>query len=152
MIYVEPTAKFGADEREVGWLMRDEDRDELWELGRTTPLEAVEQSIETSTEAYVAYDEEGTPIAVFGALTSVLGDVGVPWLLGTRGVDDHAREYMQLGRKFSAHMLTTCASLENVALARNRRSLVFLSRMGFDIGRPFKTLTGVEAVRFTMEK
>ena len=151
MIRVEPITTYTADAREVAQNMRREDREELWALGRSLPEDAVTQSIEMSTEAYVVFSAQ-TPIAVMGANTPALGDVSVPWLLGTRGVDAHASEYMRLGRKFTAHLLEKSALLENLALSTNRRTLVFLSRMGFAIGEPFKVPTGAEAVRFTMEK
>jgi len=131
--------------------MRKEDRDELWILGRTLPSDAIETSIRVSNEAYIVYVSE-KPAAVFGASIPVLGDVGVPWFLGTRAVDDHATEYMRKGREFTAHLLTQCERLENIALKSNRRTLVFLSRMGFVIGQAFRTATGAEAVRFTMER
>tara|TARA_X000001316_G_scaffold12173_1_gene6019 strand:+ start:3403 stop:3867 length:465 start_codon:yes stop_codon:yes gene_type:complete len=151
MIRVLPITTLVSDAQYVARFLRQEDRDELWELNHSLGHEAVRQSIEASTEAYLAYADD-KPIAVFGASVPVLSDVGVPWFLGTRGVDLHANEYMRLGRKFTQHLLARCVMLENIALRRNRRSLVFLSRMGFAIGEPFITATGAEAVHFTMER
>ena len=151
MISIHPVSAYNTEACDVADGLRREDRDELWALGRSTPHEAVRQSIEASTEAYVAR-WSGSPIAVFGANVPTLSDVGVPWFLGTREVDHRAAEYMRMGRRFTAHLLTQCDTLENIALRANRRTLVFLSRMGFAIGTPFRTATGAEAVRFTMEK
>lgn len=136
-----------ADASYVAAHMRQEDADELWRLGRSTPRGAVERSIGMSNEAYVAYVDD-VPVAVFGAHMPVIGSYGVPWFLGTRGVDDHAAEYIAWGRRFTDHLLETCDVLQNMALASNRRSLVFLKRIGFAIGEPFRVATGAEAVLF----
>lgn len=149
-LVIEPIAAPDARSQHVAQFMRQEDRDELWALSRTLAPEAVRQSVEASTEAYVALNK-GEPIAVFGAVVPALGRHGVPWLLGTRGVDDCAKEYFQVCRKFVAHLAKSCDVLQNMALADNRKTLVFLSRVGFDIGKPFKTATGAEAVLFRME-
>lgn len=149
-VAVAPISEYTADAAYVAEHMREEDVAELWQLSRTTPEAALRSSISLSREAYVA-SVAGEPIALFGASAPVIGRHGVPWLLGTRLVDQHQREYAELARSFTAHMLLTCDVLENVALAANRRSLVFLKRVGFDIGKPTRLATGVEAVLFRME-
>lgn len=138
------------DVRHVARHMRMSDRDELWALGRTNASDALRQSLAVSTEAYVAYDGE-EPIAVFGANIPALGGFGVPWLLGTPRVDHRAREYFPWARRFIAHLLERCDTLQNMASAENRKTLIFLSRLGFDIGEPFVTPTGARGVLFTME-
>lgn len=151
IVRVEPITTYTEGARRVALALRREDVDELWKISRSRPEEAVEQSIIGSTEAYTAWIGD-TPVAVMGASISTLGRYGVPWLLGTRGIDDHAAEYIRMARKFLAHLHESCDVLENVALASNRRTLVFLSRMGFDIGKPIKVRARVEAVIFRSVK
>ena len=150
-VRVVPVDHVTSDVIEVGRNLRQEDRDELWELSRITGVAAAKRSVELSTEAYVAYDGQ-IPIAIFGASIPAIGEYGVPWFLGTRGVDRCARDYLEMGHKFVAHLFTRCEELENMASVKNERTLAFLSRLGFDIGEPFRTLTGACAVRFTMKR
>lgn len=149
-VRVEEVSGYNDDARHVARFMRQSDRDELWALGRTLAHDAIRQSLAVSTEAYIAYDDD-EPIAVFGANIPALGSFGVPWLLGTPGVDHRAREYFPWGRRFIEHLLTQCDTLQNMASADNRKTLVFLSRLGFDIGEPFTTPTGSRGVLFRME-
>lgn len=134
----------------VATRMRQEDVDELWALSRTKPVAAVRASIRVSTEAYVAYVGE-EPVAVFGVSAPVIGGYGVPWFLGTRGVDGHETTYFRMARRFIAHLLTKCDTLENMADARNRRTLVFLSRLGFAMSEPFRVPSGAYAIMFKKE-
>lgn len=130
--------------------MREEDVEELWSLSRVTPEEAVRSSVDVSNEAYVAIAEE--PLAVFGVFAPALGDVAAPWFLGTDGVRGHGGEYIRWGRRFIEHLHREHAVLRNAALATNRDTLVFLSRLGFDIGKPFLTVSGAEAVLFERKR
>jgi hypothetical protein len=150
-IRIERITTYTADAADVARFMRFEDREELWQLSHSVPEDAVAQSIEMSDEAYVAFAGP-YPVAVFGVGTTALGNHGVPWFLATREADAHSKMYMKMARKFLAHLLERCGTLSNVALASNRRSLVFLSRMGFDIGQPYTTQTGAVARHFVMER
>lgn len=150
-VEVIPIKAYGDEAEHVVRNMRNEDRRELWALSRSTPEQAVRSSIIYSSEAYVATNQ-GTPIAVFGAAIPAIGGIGCPWFMGTRGVDDCAKEYITMGRKFTAHLLEQCDILSNVALAENRKTLVFLRRMGFDIHDPVVLPSGVRAVAFEMRK
>lgn len=150
-VTVRPVVGMTNDAMHVARFMRQEDRDEMWQLSRTLGSEAIRRSVVLSSEAYIAYDD-AEPIAVFGANIPVLGEYGVPWFLGTRGVDRRAREYLTMGRKFVDHLLTQCQLLENIASADNIKTLRFLSVLGFDIGEPFNVPTGGRAVRFTLKR
>lgn len=151
-LHVEPVKTYDWRAREVARNMRHEDVTELWELSRTRPREAVEQSIRMSSEAYVAM-MGSEPVAVFGASSAALGDVAVPWMLGTRALDDVAAEHTALTRRFVAHLFETKDLLYNMAHIDNRRSLVYLRRVGFTIGKPFTVpRTGATAVMFEMRR
>lgn len=153
MISVRETTGYDFDAQHIALFMRAEDRQELWDIGRRLPWEAVVKSLELSTEAYIATDTvAGEPVAVFGAYRDALGDVAVPWLLGTRGVDRNAGAYIKLTRKFCAHLLRSATRLENVALESNRRTLGFLSLAGFVMDEPTTLQNGARVVRFWMEK
>jgi len=148
-VYIEPVATMTPDVLRVAQSLRREDVDELWALSRVRPIEALRRSVAVSTEAYVAFNRDA-PIAVFGANVPALGGYGVPWLLGTRGIDECATEYFRLARRFIAHLRRGCDVLQNMALASNRKTLVFLSRLGFVIGEPFTVASGATAVVFSM--
>lgn len=150
-VEVRPVRTYDVLAHYVATHMRHEDVEELRLLSRTTPQAALKQSIEMSDEAYVAV-ADGKPAAVFGAHVPVLGRRGVPWMLGTRGVDRNRQSLLQFGRAFTDHLMRRCDRLDNVALAANRRSLVMLARIGFEIGDPFEVREGVCAVQFWKER
>jgi len=150
-IRIVPIDKPNDATRSVSLRLRDEDVHELWALGRVAPKEAVVRSVQMSTEAYVVMADD-EPIAVFGVYIPVLGRTGVPWFLGTREVDRHARAYVRMGRRYIAHLLDRCDVLMNMASAESTTSLRFLSAMGFDIHEPVVLPSGARAVTFSMEK
>lgn len=150
-IEIEPVSATTPDVLYVSDRMREEDVAELWALARYTPEAAVRQSVEVSTEAYLCR-VDGEPAAVFGANAPVLGGVSIPWFLGTRAVDRHAAEYVRWGRRFTDHLLTTHDRLVNMAHVDNRRSLVYLRRIGFTLGRRVRVATGAQAVIFERAK
>lgn len=148
---VAPLERYTHEAHAVAQNLREEDIEELWMLSRSEPEDAVKRSIGASDEAYIVR-MWGKPVAVFGACAPALGTFGVPWLLGTRGLDACPNEIISYSRRFTDHLLERCTMLENTALASNRRTLVFLKRVGFDISAPYRVATGADAVTFRKER
>lgn len=150
---IHPATGYCDEIAHVAKYIRQEDEDELWALSRDTPRGAIKASAEMSDELYFAM-HRGAPIAVLGAATNctALGGRGVPWLLGTRGMDACPNEIISYARAFTDHLLETCDVLENIASVDNRKTLVFLSRIGFAISEPFEMPTGAMAVTFRKER
>lgn len=149
-VVIHPVEGYSDEVHHVAKHMRQEDVEELWQLGRNEPEAALRQSMRATTEAFVVY-RGGEPVGVMGAVLPVLGSHGVPWLLGTRGLDHCRREIVHYGKVYTEHLLTRCKMLENIALASNTKTLVFLKGIGFDISDPITLSTGVKAVVFRKE-
>jgi hypothetical protein len=75
--------------------------------------------------------KKDTPIAVFGV---GYGDkMGIPWMLGTDGVEGAALAIVRHSKEFVAQMLEQFDYLENYVDARNTLSLNWLKWCGFTI-------------------
>lgn len=71
---------------------------------------------------------------VFGlSPVSMLGDQGVPWLVGTPLIDRHRGSFIRLSRSYIPRMLAAYPTLLNIVDARNVKSIAWLKRMGFTI-------------------
>jgi hypothetical protein len=130
--------------------MREGDVDELRALSNTTPEEGLRRSVRLSQDNYVGFWDQ-TPVAVFGCYTVELGLRGVPWLLGTPELGEHRVEFLQQSKKYMKHLLARHTKLENVVHVDNRASIVYLSRLGFQMTDPYTMPNGAQAMTFYKE-
>ena len=78
---------------------------------------------------------EGMVVAVFGDATySILGSVGVPWLISTIHVERHARAFLKVCKPEVQGMLTRHHHLINYVDARNTSAIRWLKWLGFTFG------------------
>lgn len=78
---------------------------------------------------------DGQIVAVFGdAVHSLLGSVGVPWLISTVHVEHHARAFLKVCKPEVQGMLTRHRHLFNYVDARNAAAIRWLKWLGFDFG------------------
>ncbi|MBA4359810.1 MAG: hypothetical protein C0411_03645 [Pseudomonas sp.] len=78
---------------------------------------------------------EGMVVAVFGDATySILGSVGVPWLISTVHVERHARAFLKVCKPEVQGMLTRHHHLINYVDARNTSAIRWLKWLGFTFG------------------
>ena len=78
---------------------------------------------------------DGHIVAVFGdAVHSLLGSVGVPWLISTNHVERHARAFLKVCKPEVQGMLTRHRHLINYVDARNTSAIRWLKWLGFDFG------------------
>lgn len=143
-----------ADLQHVGTYMRHADAVEVDASSGHTPIEALQFSVNASQFSAVA-SMNGVPFVVFGLSIRrcITGDVGHPWLLGTGDIVTHAREFLKHSYTVRDEMLNQCPLLMNYVHADNRKSIQWLSRLGFKIGpaQPFG-LKGQLFHRFSLEK
>ncbi len=77
----------------------------------------------------------GHIVAVFGdAVHSVLGSVGVPWLISTIHVEKHAKAFLKVCKPEVQGMLTRHRHLINYVDARNTAAIRWLKWLGFHFG------------------
>ena len=80
---------------------------------------------------------EGQVVAVFGdAPFSILGSVGVPWLISTVHVQQHARAFLKVCKPEVQEMLTRHRHLMNYVDARNTAAIRWLKWLGFTFAPP----------------
>lgn len=131
--------------------MRAADVTELRHLGREDPLSAVTQSAARADEVYLAYFD-GQPAAIFGVgRMAVLGNVGVPWFLGTDDVPRAARLMVVDANMAVASWRRKYGLLQNTVSVKNTVSVRWLTRLGFEFGPAFTTPFGGTAMTFTMK-
>lgn len=113
-------------------LVRQADIDEITEaLG--IPME--EALLEGAADNGKKIVVDGKVVAVFGDATySILGSVGVPWLISTIHVEQHARAFLKVCKPEVMDMLTRHAHLMNFVDVRNTTAIRWLKWLGFTFG------------------
>lgn len=95
----------------------------------------------------------GRPEAMFGVvMTSAIEGRGVPWMLGTDAIYDHAREMIRMAPQVMAWAFDSCRRLDNLVSAENGKAIRLLRRWGFTV-EDGKVMVGAVAFRpFWMER
>lgn len=134
---------------EHGWAvaatMRQCDRDEVWALGRYSPLEAVTGSLQAPGEHW-AYVVDNRCLAIFGCSYAPDALFGSPWLLAGVDAQPYARPLLRDGRALVERWVLQCGRLYNLVDARNTTSIRWLARLGFTFDEP--VLIGPDAMPF----
>jgi hypothetical protein len=104
-------------------------------LGDHDLLEAILASIRGSSLCWTALSGDEHLIAVFG-VAPISDRVGSPWMLGTDRLDHHAKSLMRLSPPFIRLMRDAFPHLVNFVHAENRKSIRWLSRLGFTLSPP----------------
>lgn len=117
-------------------LVRQADRDEITEALGVPMIEALAQAQAGSCKASKIV-AGGEVVAVFGdAVHSVLGRIGVPWLISTMHVERHPKAFLQVCKPEVAEMLTRHAELVNYVDVRNTAAIRWLKWLGFQFDEP----------------
>ncbi len=124
---------------DVSWLkrtLRPEDVAEVWASDHDKPGKALNDSFNSSTEAYTL-TRFGYPIAMFG-IVPVRGreDLAIIWLLGTPDIAKVKKSFVALTREVLKHFLTLYPCLFNFVDARYVKAVRWLSVCGATFGAP----------------
>jgi hypothetical protein len=77
---------------------------------------------------------DGRVVCMFGvAPVNLLGDTGVPWLLGSDDIERHAVTFLRGSKRYIAEMSRDYRLLTNYVDARNTLSIRWLKWLRFDI-------------------
>lgn len=131
--------------------IREPDRAEIWAASYQTPLRALSQAIEQSDYSAVG-TIDGEPVLMWGVLCeSFIGRLGVPWMIGTKMLDNNAFVFLRRCRAPLMKVLNNYDRLENYVDVRNTKSISWLRWMGFKIeeSQPYGSL-GMPFHRFWM--
>lgn len=114
--------------------MRQADRDEITGALGIPMIDALRECASGACKSSKIVID-GKVVAVFGdTVHSVLGRVGVPWLISTVHVDKYPRAFLQVCKPEVAEMLTRHGELINYVDARNVTAIRWLSWLGFEFG------------------
>jgi hypothetical protein len=123
-----------ADVRAVASHMRLADVIECAAVGKRDLRHALSEGIERSVSAWTA-EVDGVPALITGVapLHTLLGDTGVPWMLGTDLVTQHQRAFIRMSPDYIIRMLGAFSHLLNFVHAENTAAVRWLKRMGFSM-------------------
>ena len=116
--------------------LRQSDRDEAWKSWRLSAEEVVRISVRSSEDTFtILY--KGEPIGIFGvARQSLISDRGMIWFLGT---DQLEKIWFSFGKETKSIMKSLMEKYQFVANwvdGKNRRSIAWLKRSGFQMNAP----------------
>ena len=114
---------------------RKADEVECRAMSGRSALEAAQDSVQHSDPGWAGL-VDGTCVCVFGAAPSLVEDAGVPWLLGSRELDDLPLSLARRSRKYIRQMLDSYPYLYNLVDARHEASLRWLKWCGFRVIEP----------------
>lgn len=118
---------------ELARRMRCADRVEVWASHRTTPRQAVAQSMRMSRDTYAGL-ADGRVVCLFGvARATALSNDGMPWMLATPLLRKHAFAFLRRNRQVVNKWRAEYATLANYVDARNTLTLRWLAWLGFTI-------------------
>lgn len=117
--------------------MRAADVAECVACGQPDVRAALAAGLRTSVLSWTA-TVDNEPVAILGVSPqgTLLGDIGVPWMLGTEGVSRHRRAFMQVSSGYIAQMLGAFSHLLNFVHAENAAAVRWLKRTGFSLDEP----------------
>lgn len=109
--------------------MREQDKQEVWDSHNLLPLEALQKSLEASTECYSIIDDHDRVVGMFGL--AYQGTAGVPWLLASDGLRKIAKQFIRHNREIVEGWLDRTPLLINYVSAENTTAINWLKWLGF---------------------
>ena len=127
---------------------------EIWASSRQVPERAMISGIKYSEQAMTGL-VDGEPVCMWGVVNdSLVGRIGIPWMIGTSKLDKYARLFLRECRKPQLEMFSGYGMLMNYVDARNTRAIKWLRFMGFEIEPepiPYG-LSGLPFHKFTLKE
>lgn len=111
--------------------LRPSDLDEVKATTADPPREALGFSVGQSDLCWLILDRTGLPMGVMGVAPSHHPKVGVPWLIGTPGLEEEGIAVLRQTRKHVDQMQELYPVLTNFVDARNDTSIGWLLWAGF---------------------
>lgn len=118
--------------KDIAANVRKADREELWAAGCMTPLDCMFHGLEYSVKAWTGLID-GTPVCMFGCVSaSILGNVGRPWMVGTKQLVRHPLVFLRRCKEYVEEMRVNFDRLENYVDVRNTKAIEWLTWLGFE--------------------
>lgn len=111
--------------------VRQADIDEFAAFSGQTAEQVLTDGLRFSTRCWAGL-ADGKAFAIFGvAPGSILGGIGVPWLVSTYHVETHQKAFLRRNKPIIREMLDIYPTLENYVDERNHVAKIWLHWMGF---------------------
>lgn len=127
--------------------LRPDDLAEITASSAAHPGSILRSAALASSLAWIIVDDSGLPLGAFGVAPGFTAGVGIPWLLGTSGLEAIPFQLARQTRRYVAEMQAAYPTLTNHVDARNSLALAWLRWAGFEFidvdpshgveGRPF---------------
>lgn len=134
--------------------LRKGDLQEIAAATGASPEDALVSSVASSVVSW-AWLCNGRVLALFGvAPYPGRPGVGVPWLLGAKGIEKHKVFFVRRSREYVRLMLEQFPVLENWVDSRNTPSIQWLAWCGFHFAevRPFFGIQRLPFIRFNLAR
>ncbi len=127
-------------------VMAEADKQEVWAMGHSTPIQALQRALKVSRDAKTGL-ADGREVCMFGVVPpSLLSNIGVPWLLTAVELPQHGTKFLRESRATFDGWRREYEVLANYVDARHKTAIRWLDWLGFtiDVAEPF----GVEKLPF----
>jgi hypothetical protein len=131
--------------------LRPSDREECNAHTEAAARTTLETAWKASSHTWTAKSSEGTPIAILGLVPAPgMSDTGIPWLLCTEEAEAMPKAFLKYTPEYLAVFLAIYPKLFNVVTSTSTKTLTWLKRLGFTLGKsmPSPKLSGVQVTPF----
>ncbi len=116
--------------------LRDADKDEMKAYFNDNYHWMIKMSIKHSSDAWTVV-VNGKLLFICGVgMSSLLGNVGCPWLLGTNFIKQYPIEFYKQSKNILNEIKSEYDVLINHVYAKNENAIRFLKKLGFDLKAP----------------
>ena len=116
--------------------VRQADIDEVFAASGKPVEDVLPTGVRCSTHAWTG-TIDGAPACIFGVVpASVMSGIGVPWMLGTDLVEEHATAFLKRNKRYVKQMLEAYKYLVNYVDDRNVKAIAWLKWLGFTVQEP----------------
>ena len=120
--------------RHLATNLREADFDEVFASTGESPHFAIQEGWEWSIRKWIMLNKHDRAVAVLGVRPqSMFSDIGIPWLLGTEGLNKIKRFFMEASKPIIVEMLKDYKALINYVDARYIKAVRWLNWCGFEI-------------------
>jgi hypothetical protein len=117
--------------------LRPSDREECNAHTDTDAPATLKKAWEQSSHAWTVKNIEGAPVAILGLVPAPgLKDTGIPWLLCTEEADAMPKAFAWYAQEYLDVCHAIYPKLFNLVPSTSTKTLAWLERLGFTLGKP----------------
>lgn len=129
--------RYDAQIRKIALNLREDDFDEVFAATGKSPHLDIEVGVKTSLRTWIMLNKNDEAVAVLGVKPlSVFSNTGIPWLLGTDGLNNMKRFFVQCSKPIIEEMKNGFKLLLNDVDVRYTKAVRWLKWCGFTVEEP----------------